>query len=104
MEGVSPARALGVSRSCSGWVSRAVALAVPAVALLLLTGGTAPVPAAPEARTGVLAHGASTAHSGRTTGRWSGSIRVGSRSAVDSAYRRAFAPGLGLGTGYTGDD
>src|SRR3954447_2777588 len=85
-------------------VSLGVSLAVPGVALLLLTAGATAPAHAPAPRTNVLAHSASSAHSARTTARWSGSIRVGSRSAVDSAYAHDFAPGLGLGTGYTGDD
>ena len=41
-------------------------------------------------------------HSRRTTARWSGSIAVTRRSSVDSAYTRAFASGLDVGTGWTG--
>ncbi len=42
--------------------------------------------------------------SGGTTARWSGSISVNRRSAVDSAYRRSYASGLNMPTGYTGSD
>jgi uncharacterized protein YkwD len=100
MEGINPARALAVS----------------GVALLLLTGGsTAPLSGSTTATSGpvhasgpqsrVLAHSVSAqAHQRRTTARWSGSIKTSRRPAVDAAYRRAFAPGLDVGTGYTGDD
>ena len=50
----------------------------------------------------VLARSGARARPGRTTARWSGSIRVGRQSAVDAAYTRSFAPGLDLGTGWTG--
>ena len=33
-----------------------------------------------------------------------GSVSVNSRSAVDTAYQRNYAPGLDVGTGYTGSD
>jgi uncharacterized protein YkwD len=43
-------------------------------------------------------------HSRRTTARWSGSITTSRRSTVDSAYRRSFASGLDVATGWTGND
>jgi uncharacterized protein YkwD len=52
----------------------------------------------------VLAGRHARATSRRTTARWSGSISVNRRPAVESAYRRSFAPGLSLGTGWTGSD
>jgi uncharacterized protein YkwD len=53
----------------------------------------------------VLAHPASArASHRRTTARWVGSVRSSRRPAVDGAYARAFAPGLRLATGWTGDD
>ncbi len=39
-----------------------------------------------------------------TTPRWSGAVDVTSRSAVDAAYRRDFAPGLRVPTGWAGSD
>ncbi len=41
---------------------------------------------------------------GGTTGRWGGSVPVGSRAAVNAAYWRSYAPGLNVPTGYTGDE
>jgi uncharacterized protein YkwD len=39
-----------------------------------------------------------------TTGRWAGSVPVGSLAAVNAAYWRSYAPGLNVPTGYNGDD
>jgi uncharacterized protein YkwD len=39
-----------------------------------------------------------------TTGRWSGSVPVASRAAVNAAYLRSYAPGLNVPTGYNGDE
>ncbi len=41
---------------------------------------------------------------GGTTGRWSGAVPVGSKAAVNAAYWRAYAPGLSVPTGYTGNE
>src|SRR4051812_2461977 len=100
MEGTIPARAL----------------AVCGVALLLLAAGsTVPAssgsaalstsPHASRAEARVLVHSPKARpHHSRTTARWSGSIRVSTRSAVEDAYTRAFDSGLDLETGWTGDD
>jgi uncharacterized protein YkwD len=39
-----------------------------------------------------------------TTGRWAGSVPVGSRAAVNAAYWRSYAPGLNVPTGYSGNE
>jgi uncharacterized protein YkwD len=39
-----------------------------------------------------------------TTGRWGGSVPVSSRSAVNAAYLRSYAPGLNVPTGYNGNE
>jgi uncharacterized protein YkwD len=39
-----------------------------------------------------------------TTGRWGGSVPVGSRAAVNAAYWRSYAPGLNVPTGYSGNE
>ena len=100
------------------------ALAVCGVTLVALTGpGTGPGTGAPSgspARTDAAAAGSdhasvsrvsvearsasARAASRRTTARWSGSIPVTHRAAVDTAYARAFASGLELGTGWTGSE
>jgi uncharacterized protein YkwD len=49
------------------------------------------------------ASGGGSIYSG-TTGRWSGSVPVGSRAAVNAEYWRSYAPGLNVPTGYTGDE
>jgi uncharacterized protein YkwD len=92
------------------------ALAVPGAALMLLAAGaTVSLPGSTTAASGpahasgaharVLAHAASArASHRRTTARWSGSVDVHARSAVDRAYDRAFGSGLDVATGYTGSD
>ena len=104
MEPTTPARAL---------VATGAALLVP---LLILAGTAAPLSgstAGPSptghttspARVTVLPGSSSArAQSGGTTARWAGSISVNRRSAVDSAYRRSYAAGLSMSTGYTGSD
>ena len=95
--------------------STARALAI-AGALALLLGGATAAPVADGSSTtsqaghaslaqaGVLAKPGKAQGSRRTTARWSGSVRVRQRSAVETAYARSFAPGLELGTGWTGSD
>jgi uncharacterized protein YkwD len=90
-------------------------VAVGATVLVMVGGASAPLSGsttaasrsvqAPDRATQIRVPTSTGARaSGRTTARWSGAIKVGSRSAVDNAYVTQFAPGLELGTGYTGSD
>jgi uncharacterized protein YkwD len=106
-------------------------LALGTALFLLLGGGSLPLhslpldsltvdsraissPSAAEptnaSRGGVLAPGSSAARVGakatptRTTPRWSGSVDVNDRAAVNSAYQGSYAPGLRTPTGWAGNE
>jgi uncharacterized protein YkwD len=100
----------GLAPACAG-----AAALVPGL-LVALGGASLPahVPSSGAADAAASSARVLTAHAGerraarttatRTTARWSGSVDVNDRAAVNAAYQKGYAPGLRTPTGWTGDE
>lgn len=98
--GVAVLVLVGVPGGVPGGATGGVADGAPAAAR---SAGSSDLPVLAPGDT-VLASDSARVRSRRTTPRWSGSVDVTRRSAVDAAYRRGYASGLEVPTGWTGSD